>query len=67
MVITNDDIAAAKQVWLTEKDGGALAESVAISWRFYENLLKGQSLQIAAEFHRKSKAPADPAGAELTD
>lgn len=39
--ITNDDIAAAKRLWLTARDQGAPRDEVEAAYRWYSSLISG--------------------------
>lgn len=62
--ITNDDIAAAKRLWVTALEQGAPRDEVAASHRWYDSLIAGQARQLREDFQRRLGLPARAADAD---
>ena len=58
-VITNDDIAAAKRLWLAARDQGAPRLDVEAAYRWYTSLVSGQAHQIREHFWQRLGLPTE--------
>ena len=51
--VTDEDIRAAKKIWLAARDGGATEDVVASRYRDYANLVRTQAQQVAEAVRAK--------------